>query len=58
MAGVIQAETLSVGNHVLEGQSCLADVLVFLLERGRKRDFRKHVSQDAACRDLLGRPGR
>jgi hypothetical protein len=29
--------------------------LVFFLERGRKRDFRKHSSEDAACRDLLGR---
>jgi hypothetical protein len=32
--------------------------LVFFLERGRKRDFRKHDSEDAACRDLLGRLGR
>ncbi len=32
--------------------------LVFLLERGCKRDFRKHSSEDAACRDLLGRLGR
>lgn len=31
--------------------------LVFFLERGRKRDFRKHSSEDAACRDLLGRLG-
>ena len=29
--------------------------LVFLLERGRKRNFRKHSSEDAACRDLLSR---
>ncbi len=29
--------------------------LVFFFERGRKRDFRKHASEDAACRDLLGR---
>jgi hypothetical protein len=29
--------------------------LVFFLERGRKRDFRKRASEDAACRDLLGR---
>jgi hypothetical protein len=29
--------------------------LVFYLERGRKREFRKHASEDAACRDLLGR---
>jgi hypothetical protein len=29
--------------------------LVFFLERGRKRDFRKHASEDAACRDLLER---
>jgi hypothetical protein len=27
--------------------------LVFFLERGRRRDFRKHNSEDAACRDLL-----
>jgi hypothetical protein len=32
--------------------------LVFFLERGRKRDFRKYSSEDAACRDLLGRLGR
>lgn len=32
--------------------------LVFYLERGRKRDFRKHDSEDAACRDLLSRLGR
>jgi hypothetical protein len=32
--------------------------LVFFLERGQKRDFRKHRSEDAACRDLLGRLGR
>ena len=29
--------------------------LVFYLERGRKRDFGKHDSKDAACRDLLAR---
>jgi hypothetical protein len=29
--------------------------LVFLMERGEKRGFRKHSSEDAACRDLLGR---
>jgi hypothetical protein len=29
--------------------------LVFFLERGRKRDFRKHASEDAACRDILDR---
>ena len=32
--------------------------LVFFLEHGRKRDFRKHSSEDAACRDLLERLGR
>ncbi len=31
--------------------------LVYFLERGQKRDFRKHRSEDAACRDLLGRLG-
>jgi hypothetical protein len=29
--------------------------LVFYWERGTKRDFRKHSSEDAACRDLLER---
>ena len=29
--------------------------LVFYLEHGRTRDFRKHGSEDAACRDLLNR---
>jgi hypothetical protein len=29
--------------------------LVFYFERGRKREFRKHESEDAACRDLLAR---
>jgi hypothetical protein len=29
--------------------------LVFYWERGRKREFRKHTSEDAACRDLLAR---
>ena len=32
--------------------------LVFFLERGRKQDFRKYSSEDAACRDLLERLGR
>jgi hypothetical protein len=32
--------------------------LVFFLERGAKRDFRKHRSEDAACRDLLARIAR
>jgi hypothetical protein len=32
--------------------------LVFFLERGKKRDFRKHASEAAACADLLGRLGR
>jgi hypothetical protein len=32
--------------------------LVFFLERGDKRDFRKHRSEDAACRDLLNRLAR
>jgi hypothetical protein len=32
--------------------------LVFFLERGRKQGFRKHSSEDAACRDLLERLGR
>jgi hypothetical protein len=31
--------------------------LVFFLERGCTRDSRKHRSEDAACRDLLGRLG-
>ena len=39
--------------YVLERRG--AGWLVFFLERGRKRDFRKHTSDDAACRDLLGR---
>ena len=39
--------------YVLEHRG--AGWLVFLLERGRKRDFRKHGSEDAACRDLLNR---
>ncbi len=42
--------------YVLEHRG--AGWLVFFLERGRKRDFRKHTSEDAACRDLLGRLGR
>ncbi len=42
--------------YVLEHRD--AGWLVFFLERGRKRDFRKHGSEDAACRDLLGRLGR
>lgn len=29
--------------------------LVFFIERGQKRGLRKHRSEDAACRDLLGR---
>jgi hypothetical protein len=29
--------------------------LVFFLERGTKREFRKHSDEDAACRDLLAR---
>lgn len=32
--------------------------LVFFLERGRKRDFRKHSTEAEACRDLLRRLGR
>jgi hypothetical protein len=32
--------------------------LVFFWERGRKHIFRKHSSEDAACRDLLGRLAR
>jgi hypothetical protein len=31
--------------------------LVFFLERGRKRDLRKHDTEDEACRDLLRRLG-
>jgi hypothetical protein len=31
--------------------------LVFYWERGVKRDFRKHTSEDAACRDVLARLG-
>jgi len=32
--------------------------LVFYMERGVKRNFRKHRSEDAACRDLLDRLSR
>jgi hypothetical protein len=32
--------------------------LVFFWERGQKHGFRKHGSEDAACRDLLGRLSR
>jgi hypothetical protein len=32
--------------------------LVFFFERGHKHDFRKHPSEDAACRDLLARLAR
>lgn len=39
--------------YVLEHRG--AGWLVFFLERGRKRDFRKHSSEDAACQDLLNR---
>lgn len=39
--------------YVLEHRG--AGWLVYFLERGVKRDFRKHGSEDAACRDLLGR---
>jgi hypothetical protein len=42
--------------YVLERRG--AGWLVFYLERGRKRDFRKHSSEDAACRDLLARLAR
>jgi hypothetical protein len=39
--------------YVLEHRG--AGWLVFFMERGEKRDFRKHNSEDAACRDLLSR---
>jgi hypothetical protein len=42
--------------YVLEHRG--AGWLVYFLERGRKRGFRKHGSEDAACRDLLARLGR
>jgi hypothetical protein len=29
--------------------------VVYYTERGTKSDIRKHVTEDAACRDLLGR---
>jgi hypothetical protein len=32
--------------------------LMFFWERGRKHNFRKHSSEDAACRDLLDRLAR
>jgi hypothetical protein len=32
--------------------------LVYLLERGTKHGFKKHKTEDAACRDLLARLGR
>jgi hypothetical protein len=42
--------------YVLEHRG--AGWLVFFMERGAKRDFRKHDSEDAACRDLLARLAR
>lgn len=39
--------------YVLEHRG--AGWLVFFMERGEKRDFLKHNSEDAACRDLLAR---
>lgn len=39
--------------YVLEHRG--AGWLVFFMERGEKRDFRKHDSEHAACRDLLAR---
>ena len=42
--------------YVLEHRG--AGWLVFLLERGNKKDFRKHSSEDAACRDVLTRLAR
>jgi hypothetical protein len=45
------------GTYVLEhrGNGWL---VFFWGERGGKRDFEKHSSEDAACRDLLARLGR
>jgi hypothetical protein len=45
------------GTYVLERRG--SGWLVFFWgERGGKRDFRKHSSEDAACRDLLARLAR